>query len=60
DRSKQISDTIRKMLEQIFLQGNIYMKDQMTTSEMHKRLKEFANNGKLEQDEVPKITTIQG
>ncbi|CAG8456160.1 1686_t:CDS:2, partial [Scutellospora calospora] len=32
------------MLEQIFLQENIYTKDRITANDMHKRLKEFADN----------------
>ncbi|CAG8497921.1 2263_t:CDS:10 [Scutellospora calospora] len=47
------------MLEQMFLQGKIHAKDRMMAKDMHVRLKEFADNGELEQDEVPKVSTIQ-
>ncbi|CAG8620654.1 646_t:CDS:2, partial [Cetraspora pellucida] len=32
----------------------------ITAKDMYVRLKEFANNSELEQDEVPKVSTIQG
>ncbi|CAG8611141.1 19856_t:CDS:2, partial [Racocetra fulgida] len=54
-----MSDMVKKMLEQMFLQRNIHAKDQMMATDMYNRLKEFANNGELEQDEVPKVLTIQ-
>ncbi|CAG8731840.1 30500_t:CDS:2 [Racocetra persica] len=52
-------DTIRRMLRQIYLMGNVHAKDRMTAKDIHDRLKEFADNSELEQDEVPKISTIQ-
>ena len=51
---------VKKMLEQMFLQGNIHAKNRITATDMYNRLNEFANNGELEQDEVPKVSTIQG
>ncbi|KAG9288892.1 hypothetical protein G9A89_019514 [Geosiphon pyriformis] len=57
---KRMSDAIKQMLEQMFLLGNIHAEDRMTAKEMNNRLKEFADNGELEPDEVPKISTIQG
>ncbi|CAG8838427.1 22874_t:CDS:1, partial [Racocetra persica] len=56
---KQILDIVKKMFKQMFLQGNIHAKDRMTATNMYNRLKEFADNGELKQDEVPKILTIQ-
>ncbi|CAG8586165.1 32049_t:CDS:1, partial [Racocetra persica] len=56
---KRMSDAVKKMLKQMFLQGNIHAKDRMMATDMYNRLKEFANNGELEQDEVPKVLTIQ-
>ncbi|CAG8784541.1 20951_t:CDS:2, partial [Cetraspora pellucida] len=59
DRSKQMSDAVKKMLEQMFLQENIYAKNQMTATDIYNKLKEFANNSELEQDKMPKVLTIQ-
>ena len=44
----------------MFLLENIHAKDQMTAKEMHDRLIEFAVSGELDQDEVLKVSTIQG
>ncbi|KAG9287023.1 hypothetical protein G9A89_022987 [Geosiphon pyriformis] len=57
---KRMSDAVKQMLERMFLLGNIHAEDRMTAKEMNNRLKEFADNGELEPDEVPKISTIQG
>ena len=57
---KWMTDTIKKMLEQMYLLGNVHAKDWMTAKEMHDRLKEFADNSELEQDEIPKVSMIQG
>ena len=57
---KRMSDTVKKMLEQMFLLGNVHAKDRMTAKEMHDKLKESANNGEFEKDQVPKVSTIQG
>ncbi|CAG8566147.1 11709_t:CDS:2, partial [Scutellospora calospora] len=59
DRSKQMSDTVKKMLEQMFLQRNIHAKDRINAANMYSRLKEFADNRELEQDEISKVSTIQ-
>ncbi|CAG8483270.1 11855_t:CDS:1, partial [Scutellospora calospora] len=39
---------------------NIYAKDQMIATDMYNKLKEFADNGELEQEEILKVSTIQG
>ncbi|CAG8471517.1 11829_t:CDS:2 [Scutellospora calospora] len=57
---KRMTNTVKKMLEQMFLLGNVHAKDRMTAKEMYDRLKEFADNGELEQDEILKVSTIQG
>ncbi|RIB15401.1 hypothetical protein C2G38_2192489 [Gigaspora rosea] len=55
---KRMTDTVKKMLEQMYLLGNVHAKYRMTAKEMHDRLKKFADNGELEQDEIPKVSTI--
>ena len=49
----------KKMFEQMFLQGNIHAKDQMMAKDMCDRLKEFTNNGELEQDEAKSFNNLR-
>ncbi|CAG8731224.1 8104_t:CDS:2, partial [Funneliformis caledonium] len=56
---KQMSNKVKKMLERMFLFGNLNPKDCMNTKDMYERLKEFSNNGELEEEEIPKVNTIQ-
>ncbi|CAG8799939.1 10565_t:CDS:2, partial [Cetraspora pellucida] len=48
NKGKQMTNTVKKMLKQMFLLGNIYAKDQMMAKKMYNRLKEFADNSELE------------
>lgn len=56
---KRMSDEVKKMLERMFLLGNLNPKDRMNAKDMYERLKEFSYNGELEEEEIPKISTIQ-
>ena len=54
-----MSDKVKKMLERMFLLGNLNPKDRMNAKDMYERLKEFSNNRELEEEEILKVNTIQ-
>ena len=54
-----MSNEVKKMLERMFLLRNLNPKDRMNAKDMYERLKEFSNNGELEEEEIPKVNTIQ-
>ncbi|CAG8599399.1 11758_t:CDS:1, partial [Cetraspora pellucida] len=56
---KRIKAKVVNFLKQFFLNGNLNPKDKMTAKEMHKELLRFARSGEIEEDHVPKVTTIQ-
>jgi len=54
-----MSNEVKKMLERMFLLRNLNPKDRMNAKDMYERLKEFSNNGELEEEEILKVNIIQ-
>ena len=51
---------IKSLLECFFHNGNINPRDKMNAQEMHTALLPFVESGEIEEDDIPKISTIQG
>lgn len=56
---KKIKAKVVDYLKQFFLNGNLNPKDKLTAKEMHEELLELAHSGEIDEDHVPKVTTIQ-
>lgn len=51
---------VKSLLECFFHNGNINPYDKMNAQEMHKALYSFVESGEIEEDDIPKVSTIQG
>ena len=55
---KRISKHVITYLEAYFLAGDINKSEKYTAQEMYNELKELAEEGILEEEEIPKVSTI--
>ena len=55
---KRISKNVISYLEAYFLAGDINKSEKYTAQEMHNELKELVEEGMLEAEEIPKVSTI--
>ena len=59
-KGKRMKKKIKSLLECFFHNGNINPQDKMNAQEMHTALLPFVESGEIEEDDIPKISTIQG
>ena len=52
--------TVKAYLEGFFLAGNVNKTDRMSAKDMFIELKKLAEEGEIQNDEVPEIKTIEG
>ncbi|POG78563.1 hypothetical protein GLOIN_2v1535525, partial [Rhizophagus irregularis DAOM 181602=DAOM 197198] len=57
---KRITITVKAYLEGFFLAGNVNKTDRMSAKDMVTELKKLAEEGEIQNDEVPEIKTIEG
>ncbi|CAB5394477.1 unnamed protein product [Rhizophagus irregularis] len=57
---KRISMTVKTYLEGFFLTGNVNKTDRMFAKEMVIQLKQLAEEGEIQESEVPEIKTVEG
>src|ERR1041385_876595 len=57
---KRISMTVKSYLEGFFLAGNINKTDRMSAKDMVIQLKKLAEEGEIQESEVPEIKTVEG
>ena len=55
---KRISKNVISYLEAYFLAGDINKSEKYTAQEMHNELKGLVEEGVLEEEEIPKVSTI--
>ena len=51
---------VKSLLELFFLNGNINARDKLNAQEMHDELLKYVESGEIEEQDVPKTSTIQG
>ena len=56
---KKISPEIRILLERYFLAGNVNKSDRYTAQDMYDELVQYAQEGEIKMEEIPKVATIQ-
>jgi hypothetical protein len=56
---KRIKPEIKALMETMFLNGNIDKRKKMSAQDMHNNLMERALHEEIEEEEVPKVSTIQ-
>ena len=56
---KRITITVKAYLEGFFLAGNVNKTDRMSAKDMVTELKKLAEEGEIQNDEVPEIKTIE-
>jgi tRNA G37 N-methylase TrmD len=56
--TKRMTQVIKRLLESMFLNGNANPQDKLTAQEMLNELQEFASSGEIQQDDIPKVSTI--
>ena len=56
---KRISLEIRVLLEGYFLAGNVNKSDRYTAQDMYDELVQYAQEGEIKMEEIPKVATIQ-
>jgi hypothetical protein len=59
-RGKRMKKKVKNLLECFFHNGNINPQDKMNAQEMHTALFSFVESGEIEDDDIPKVSTIQG
>ena len=57
---KQMTKKVKSLLERFFLNGNINPRDKLTAQEMHDELLKYVESEEIEEQDVPKVSTIQG
>jgi hypothetical protein len=57
---KRISMTVKTYLEGFFLAGNVNKIDRMSAKEMVIQLKKLAEEGEIQDSEVPEVKTVEG
>ncbi|PKY40667.1 hypothetical protein RhiirA4_454089 [Rhizophagus irregularis] len=50
----------RKFVRTVFLSGNINPQDKLNAQEMHNELLKYVETEEIEEQDVPKVSTIQG
>ncbi|CAG8769008.1 32000_t:CDS:2 [Gigaspora margarita] len=56
---ERIKKKVIELLKQFFLNGNINPEDRLNAQGMHAELMEFVRAGEIEEENVPKVGTIQ-
>ncbi|CAG8479697.1 24430_t:CDS:1 [Cetraspora pellucida] len=56
---KKIKTKVIDYLKQFFLNSNLNPKDKLIAKELYEELLELAHSGEIDEDHVPKVTTIQ-
>ncbi|RGB30606.1 hypothetical protein C1646_817818 [Rhizophagus diaphanus] len=51
---------VKSLLELFFLNGNINSQDKLNAQEMHDELLKYVKTEEIEEQDVPKVSTIQG
>ena len=57
---KRMTKKVKSLLELFFLNGNINPWDKLTAQEMHDELLKYVETEEIEEQDVPKVCTIQG
>ena len=57
---KRITKKVKSLLELFFLNGNINARDKLNAQEMHDELLKYVESEEIEEQDVPKVSTIQG
>lgn len=55
----RITETVKALLEKMFLAGNIESRKKLSAQEMQQELLNHAEQEEIEESEVPKVSTIQ-
>lgn len=51
---------VKSLLELFFLNGNINARDKLNAQEMRDELLKYVESGEIEEQDIPKTSTIQG
>jgi hypothetical protein len=57
---KRMTKKVKSLLECFFLNGNMNPQDKLTAQEMHDELLKYVESKEIEEQDVPKVSTIQG
>ena len=57
---KRMTKKVKSLLELFFLNGNLNARDKLTAQEMHDELLKYVESEEIEEQDVPKVSTIQG
>ncbi|RGB24591.1 hypothetical protein C1646_676264 [Rhizophagus diaphanus] len=57
---KRMTKKVKSLLELFFLNGNINPQDKFNAQEMHNELLKYMETEEIEEQDVPKVSTIQG
>ena len=57
---KRMTKKVKSLLEQFFLNGNLNPRDKLTAQEMCDELLKYVESDEFEEQDVPKVTTMQG
>ena len=56
---KRINDEVKKLLQAMFLNGNLNARDKLNPQEMHDELQRFVESREIQKEDVPKTSTIK-
>ncbi|POG57742.1 hypothetical protein GLOIN_2v1791364 [Rhizophagus irregularis DAOM 181602=DAOM 197198] len=56
---KRMTNQVRALLEGYFMAGNADKSNRYTTQDMQRELEKCAQEGEIDKDDIPKVTTIQ-
>ncbi len=56
---KRMKKEVKALLELFFLNGNRRQKDRMNAQEMHDELLKYIETSEFEEENIPKVSTIQ-
>ncbi|CAB5380017.1 unnamed protein product [Rhizophagus irregularis] len=57
---KRMTKKVKSLLELFFLNGNINPQDKLNAQEIHDELLKYVETEEIEEQDVPKVSTIQG
>ncbi|CAB5197814.1 unnamed protein product [Rhizophagus irregularis] len=57
---KRMTKKVKSLLERFFLNGNINLQDKLTAQGMRDELLKYVESEEIEEQDVPKVSTIQG
>ncbi|PKC68714.1 hypothetical protein RhiirA1_506384 [Rhizophagus irregularis] len=57
---KRMTKKVKSLLEHFFLNGNINPRDKLTAQGMRDELLKYVESEEIEEQDVPKVSTIQG